>query len=336
MQNTTNLPSIGFGTYPIPEGEAIINATTWAIETGFRLIDTANSYDNEVGIGIAIKNCIENGIVTRDELFVTSKVPDWKQGYDSTIKCCKESLKKSGLDYFDLYLIHSPYRQNENWQKSVIDTYRALETLYREGLVKRIGVSNFGLKHLEFLLSEAEIKPEFNQLELHPQHQQREVVKYCQEHNIGLIGWGTLNQGRIYKNHIIQELAAKYGVTPADIAIKWSLQKGYIPLVGSKNKKHIEENYHSYVITMVISAADITLLDSLDGGEFSNGHHEGIKPIKMVPENSIIKEYNPATYTRIYKLFNLLPVLKEKKLHWNKTKWFIFGIPVLKIIKKDY
>lgn len=88
MPNTTKIPSIGFGTYPIPEGEAIINATTWAIQSGFRLIDTANSYNNEVGIGIAVKNCIENGIVTRDELFVTSKVPDWKQGYDSTIKCC--------------------------------------------------------------------------------------------------------------------------------------------------------------------------------------------------------------------------------------------------------
>ena len=141
LNNGMEIPIPGFGTDQVPDGETVINAVTWAIESGYRHIDNADCYNNQAGVGIAIKNCIEKGIVKREELFIVNKVPDWKQGYDSTIKCCKESLKLTGLDYFDLYLVHSPRRRLEDWRASVLDTYRAIETLHKEGLVKAIGVS---------------------------------------------------------------------------------------------------------------------------------------------------------------------------------------------------
>lgn len=331
LNNGMEIPIPGFGTDQVPDGETVINAVTWAIESGYRHIDNADCYNNQAGVGIAIKNCIEKGIVKREELFIVNKVPDWKQGYDSTIKCCKESLKLTGLDYFDLYLVHSPRRRLEDWRASVLDTYRAIETLHKEGLVKAIGVSNFEIRHLEFILEEAEIKPVVNQIEFHPQHQQKHVVEFCKKHVIQVVGWGTLNQGRIFKNDVFKQLAEKYQKDIGQIATRYSYQKGVVPLVRSTKKERIESN--GKIKDFAISSEDMLLLDSLDGGEFSNWHHDGIKPMKMVPADS--QEYKPVKYTRKYKLFGFIPFLVEKKYRWNKTKWFLFGIPVLKIIKKD-
>lgn len=331
MKHLINIPNPGFGTDQISEGETIINAVTWAIEAGYRHIDNADCYNNQAGVGIGIKNCIDRGIVKREDLFIVNKVPDWKQGYDSTIKCCKESLKTTGLDYFDLYLVHSPYRQIENWRKSVLDTYRAIETLYKEGLVKAIGVSNFEIRHLEFILEEAEIKPAVNQIEFHPQHQQKHVVEFCNKNNIQVVGWSTLNQGRIFKNDVFKMFAEKYNKDIGQIATRYSFQKGVVPLVRSTKKERIISNFD--IFNFELSEQDMKLLDGLDGGEFSNWHHDGIKPIKMVPAET--NEYKPVKYTRKYKLFNFIPFLVEKKYRWNKTKWFLFGIPILKIVKKE-
>ena len=332
LNNNKKIPVPGFGTDQIPEGECVINAVTWAIECGYRHIDNADCYNNQAGVGIAVKKCIENGVISREDLFIVNKVPDWKQGYDSTIKCCKESLKTTGFDYFDLYLVHSPNRRCENWQKTVLDTYRAIETLYKEGLVKAIGVSNFEIRHLEFILEEAEIKPVVNQIEFHPQHQQKHVVEFCKKHNIQVVGWGTLNQGRIFNNDVFKQLAQKYQKDIGQIATRYSYQKDVIPLVRSIKKERIESNYE--IFDFELSEEDIKLLDGLDGGEFSNWHHDGIKPIKMVPEME--QEYKPKKYIRKYKLFGFIPFLVEKKYRWNKTKWFLFGIiPLVKIIKKE-
>ncbi len=332
LSNKQRMPNIGFGTDLVPDGETIINAVTWAIEAGYRHIDNADCYKNETGVGIAIKNCIDRGIVSRKDLYVVNKVPDWKQGYDSTIKCCKESLRKTGLDYFDLYLVHSPYRQNENWQKSVLDTYRAIETLYKEGLVKAIGVSNFEIRHLEFILKEAEIKPVVNQFEFHPQRQQKHVVEFCKAHDIQVVGWGTLNQGRIFKNQTFLDLAQKYNKDCGQIAVRYSLQKGVVPLVRSTKKERIYSNFD--VDGFELSQEDMLLLDSLDGGEFSNMHHDGIRPVHMVPDTQT--EYSPIPYTKTYKLFSFIPLLKEKRVAWNKSKWFLFGfIPFLRVTKRD-
>ena len=332
LNNGMEIPIPGFGTDQVPDGETVINAVTWAIESGYRHIDNADCYNNDAGGGFAIKICIDKGIVKREEFFFVIKVPDWKQGYDSTIKCCKESLKLTGLDYFDLYLVHSPRRAYDNWKQSVLDTYRAIETLYKEGLVKTIGVSNFEIRHLEFILEEAEIKPVVNQIEFHPQHQQKHVVEFCKKHVIQVVGWGTLNQGRIFKNDVFKQLAEKYQKDIGQIATRYSYQKGVVPLVRSTKKERIESN--GKIFDFAISSEDMLLLDSLDGGEFSNWHHDGIKPMKMVPADS--QEYKPVKYTRKYKLFGFIPFLVEKKYRWNKTKWFLFGIiPLVKIIKKD-
>ena len=331
MINNLTIPIPGFGTDQVPEGETIINSVTWAIESGYRHIDNADCYNNQAGVGIAIKNCIAKGLVKREDLFIVNKVPDWKQGYDSTIKCCKESLSLTGLDYFDLYLVHSPRRSYENWKQSVLDTYRAIETLYKEGLVKAIGVSNFEIRHLEFILEEAEIKPVVNQIEFHPQHQQKHVVDFCKKHDILVVGWGTLNQGRIFNNEVFKQLADKYHKDIGQIATRYSYQKGIIPLVRSTKKERIESN--GKIFDFAISSEDMLLLDSLDGGEFSNWHHDGIKPVRMIPADS--QEYKPLKYKRYYKLFGLIPFLTEKKYRWNKTKWFLWGIPIVKITQKE-
>ena len=332
IDNLINL-GLGIGTDYVPDGEIVINEIITAIKAGYRHIDNADCYYNQTGVGIAINRCIAQGIIKREELFITSKVPDWKQGYDSTIKCCKESLKAMGLDYFDLYLIHSPNRTCENWQKGVLDTQRALETLYKSGLVKAIGVSNFALRHLEFILKEAEIKPMVNQIEFHAQHQQKQVVDFCKNHNIQVIGWGTLNQRRMFESDIFNNIAQKYNKDVAQIAIKYSLQKGVIPLARSIKKERIISNFN--VNDFTISDSDMILLDKLDGKGFSNlACDEFIKPIRMVPGDS--REYTPLKYKRTYKVFNFIPFLIEKKYRWNKTKWFLFGcIPLLKITKRD-
>lgn len=329
LSNGNRIPAFGFGTDLVPDDETIINAVTWAIEAGYRLIDNADCYHNETGVGIAIKNCIEKGIVKREDLFITNKVPDWKQGYDSTIKCCKESLKRTGLEYFDLYLVHSPYRQNPNWEKSVLDTYRAIETLYKEGLVKAIGVSNFEIRHLEFILREAKIKPMVNQFEIHPEHQQKHVVEFCTKNDIISESWGTLNQGRIFKKPVFLEMAKKYNKTPAQIAIRWSYQKGNIPLARSTKKERIESNAKFFDFS--ISTVDMRVLDDLDGGEFSNMHHEGIKPAATSGNMCSNKTGEALYYTKKYKLFGFLTVFKKVKSGQRITKWYLFNIPILKI-----
>lgn len=329
MIDNNQIPTIGFGTDLIPDGDTVINAVTWAIESGYRLIDNADCYNNQRGVGIAIKNCIDSGIITRDDIFITSKVPDWKQGYDETIKCCKNSLQEMGLDFFDLYLVHSPMRGcGDKWWAYVNETYKALIDLQKEGKVKSIGVSNFAERHLFTLFnSYPEVRPVLNQIELHPQHQQKEIVDLCQKSYILCEAWGTLNQGRIFKNKTFDILANKYQKSISQIATRWSLQKGFIPLVRSINKKHIESNIQ--VFDFEVSADDMSLLDSLNGGEWSNMHDDKLF-ISSHSENS--SKYKPYIY--IYKLFGFIPFFKKREYNPNKTKYFLFGIPILKIIRK--
>jgi diketogulonate reductase-like aldo/keto reductase len=330
------IPMFGFGTDKIKEGKEIINAITWAINAGYRLIDTADCYFNEAGIGIAIYNCLDSGVVAREDLFITSKVPDWKQGYDSTIKCFNESLKKLNLEYIDLYLIHSPIRNETNWKRMNIDSWRALEKLYRDGKVKHIGVANYSIHHLEFLLAEAEISPEVNQIEIHPQHQQRELVRYCNSKGLAIEAWAPLNQGRIFKNEMIGEIAEKYNKNVAQIAVRWSIQKGFIPLVRSINKNHIEQNFN--ILDFEISDSDIQYIDTLDGQEFSNIHHDGILP---VPANHIL---NPDCIVQknataeIWRILYFIPILTKRKITEYKFHYLLFGIiPLFSLaIKKGH
>lgn len=326
--NHIKIPVIGFGTDLIPDGETVINAVTWAIEAGYRLIDNADCYNNQKGVGIAISNCINNGVVKREDLIITSKVPDWKQGYDETIACCKNSLKEMELDYFDLYLVHSPLRGDDNWSDKVFKTYKALIDLKKEGLIKNIGVSNFANRHLLTLFEKfPEVRPVLNQIELHPQHQQKAIVDLCQKSYIQLESWGALNQGRIFKNKTFIELANKYNKTASQIAIKWNLQKGYIPLVRSIKKEHIENNFD--VFSFELTESDMLKLDSLDGGEWSNMHDDSLFTKKT---QTVQKENN---YIKTYKLFGFIPFFKKYKESKRITRYYLFGLPVLKTDTKE-
>lgn len=283
----TNIPCLGFGTDLIPDGDIVVDAVSCAIKCGYRLIDNADCYNNQKGVGIAVKKCIDEGIVNRQDLFITNKVPDWKQGYNETIECCKNSLLLSNLDYFDLYLVHSPLRGKDNWKEKICETYSALIELKKSGYIKSIGVSNFAQRHLLYLFEKfSEERPVINQIELHPERQQREIVDLCQKSYIILESWGTLNQGRIFKNKVFCDLAKKYYKTPAQIAIRWNLQKGFIPLVRSIKKEHIKTNFD--VWNFELSNEDMGILDSLNGGEWSHMHSDDLIQISSNRNKKIL------------------------------------------------
>lgn len=287
LSNGVLIPSMGFGTWRIQEspfgGENVVRA---AIEAGWRHIDGADSYDNQVIVGRGIAPCLANGVCRREDLFVTSKVPWWKQGYESTMDCCRESLRQLGLDYFDLYLIHDPNRRSEHWQTTVIDTWRALETLHSQGLVRSIGISNFSIKHLEFLFAKANIKPQVHQIEVHPQHQQREVVAWSTAHGMLIETWHTLNAGHIFESDVARQVAAGEVCSVAELAVRWSLTKGYVPILSSHKPERNAANLK--ISSEPLSAESMRRLDSLDGGPFSGWHQDSAPVVRMVPLSEVL------------------------------------------------
>lgn len=254
LANGIEMPYLGLGVYLAQEGNEVINACNYAIEAGYRHIDTAALYENEKGVGIAVKEC---GVL-RKEIFVTSKVWNSNQGYESTLRAYDVSLKKLGMDYLDLYLIHWPVKGKYK------DTWRALEKIYKEGRVKAIGVSNF-LKHqLEDLLHSAEIKPMVNQMEFHPFLIQQELIDFCTSHNIQYQAWSPLMQGKIIDVKLLKDLAKKYDKTVAQIVLRWDLQKGVITIPKSVRKEIIISN--AQLFDFELSSGDVKLIDSLDKG----------------------------------------------------------------------
>ena len=225
LSNGVKIPAVGFGLHRMPEGEVTVNSVKCAIESGYRHIDTAWAYHNQIGVGKAIKECIEEGIVKREDLFITSKLYMHRMSYEETLDNFQESLEQLGLDYLDLYLIHDVDRTDADWKIKNIDSWRAMEKLYKEGKVRAIGVSNYGIEHLEFLLSKAEIKPMVNQVETHPQHQQIRLAGFCRGQNILIESWAPLFEGKILKNPVVQDIGQRLGKTPAQIAIRWNLRR---------------------------------------------------------------------------------------------------------------
>ncbi|WP_028390041.1 aldo/keto reductase [Bacillus cihuensis] len=242
IQDTTNLhngvkmPWFGIGVFKVEEGPELVNAVKLAIKHGYRSIDTAAIYENEEGVGQAIREGIIETNIPREELFITSKVWNSDLGYESTIAAYETSLKKLGLEYLDLYLIHWPVegKYKEAWH--------ALETLYKEGRVKAIGVSNFQVHHLEDLMNDAEIKPMVNQVEYHPRLTQKEIQAFCQEHGIQLEAWSPLMQGQLLDNLVLQEIANKYSRTIAQVILRWDLQNGVVTIPKSTKEHRIVEN----------------------------------------------------------------------------------------------
>lgn len=255
LHNGVKMPYFGLGVYLSEDGAEVINAVKWALESGYRHIDTAAIYKNEEGVGEGIR---KSGI-EREELFVVSKVWNSDQGYESTIKAFNDSLERLGLDYLDLYLIHWPVAEKYK------ETWKALEHLYAEGKVKAIGVSNFMQHHLEDLLSEAQIVPMVNQMEFHPYLVQQELLDFCKKHKIQYEAWSPMMQGKIFEMDEFKQLAQKYNKTIAQIVLRWDIQKGVVTIPKSSKKERIIAN--SQIFDFAISKEDMLIIDRLHKGQ---------------------------------------------------------------------
>ena len=255
LNNGVEMPYFGLGVYLSKEGQEVINAVKWALECGYRHIDTASVYINEAGVGKGIK---ASGI-PREDIFLVSKVWNTHQGYDTTLKAFDASLKRLGTDYLDLYLIHWPVTGKYK------ETWKALERLYSEKRIRAIGVSNFMQHHLEDLLEGANVVPAVNQMEFHPYLVQQSLLDFCKAKGIQYEAWSPLMQGHIFKEPVFQSMADKYEKTIAQIALRWDLQKGVITIPKSSKKERIIAN--SDIFDFVLSEADMRSLDALDKGK---------------------------------------------------------------------
>jgi len=252
LYNGVKMPWLGLGVWRAQEGGEVENAVKTAIRIGYRSIDTAAMYGNEAGVGRAVR---ESG-VPREELFITTKVWNTDQGYDSTLAAFEASLQRLGMDYVDLYLIHWPVAGKYK------ETWKALEKIYRDGRARAIGVSNFQVHHLEDLMADAEIKPMVNQVEFHPYLTQVELREYCSQHGIQVEAWRPLMKGEVANVPEIRELAVKYGKTPAQIVLRWNLQHGVVTIPKSVSESRIREN--ADLFDFELSREDMAKLDGLN------------------------------------------------------------------------
>ncbi|WP_281503682.1 aldo/keto reductase [Ectobacillus sp. JY-23] len=253
LSNGVDMPWLGLGVYKAQEGNEVKTAVRTALEVGYRAIDTAAIYENESGVGEALR---ESG-VARNDVFLTTKLWNADQGYESTLRAFDESLRKLGTDYIDLYLVHWPVKGK------YVDTYRAMERLYRDGRVRAIGVSNFHIHHLEELLANCEIKPMVNQVELHPMLSQLELRQFCSQRDIQMEAWSPLMKGgAIFLHPLIRELAEKYGKTPAQIILRWDIQSDIVTIPKSVTPERIREN--SQIFDFMISHEDMKRIDALN------------------------------------------------------------------------
>lgn len=244
LNNGVKMPWFGLGVFKVDEGPELVNAVKVAISHGYRSIDTASIYGNEAGVGEGIREGMKEAGITREDLFITSKVWNADLGYESTLSAYEESLQKLGLEYLDLYLIHWPVdgKYQEAW--------RALETLYKEGKVKAIGVSNFHTHHLKELMKDASIIPVINQVEYHPRLTQEGLKAFCHKHQIQLEAWSPLMQGQLLDNPVLQEIAKTYGKTVAQVILKWDLQNGVVTIPKSTKPHRIIENASIFDFTL--------------------------------------------------------------------------------------
>ncbi|PLT35102.1 aldo/keto reductase [Bacillus sp. V5-8f] len=252
LHNGVKMPWFGLGVYKVEEGKTVIEAVKAALHHGYRSIDTASFYKNEEGVGHAIR---ESG-VPRKELFITTKVWNTDQGYKSTLQSFEESMNKLGLEYLDLYLIHWPVKDKYK------ETWKALETLYKEGRVRAIGVSNFHKHHLEHLLTDADIKPMVNQVEYHPRLTQLELHTYCQENSIQLEAWSPLMRGRLLDNKILNEIGEKYSKTASQVILRWDLQNEVVTIPKSIREDRIIEN--ASIFDFQLTSEDMARINSLN------------------------------------------------------------------------
>ncbi|MFC6040132.1 aldo/keto reductase [Paenisporosarcina macmurdoensis] len=256
LHNGVKMPWFGLGVFKVEEGPEVVESVKTAIKEGYRSIDTAAIYKNEEGVGQGIHEGLKAAGISREDLFVTSKVWNADFGYESTLEAYQTSLDKLGLDYLDLYLIHWPVKGK------YIDTWKALETLYSENRVKSIGVSNFQIHHLEDVMKDAKIIPMVNQVEYHPKLSQTELLAYCQQHNIQLEAWSPLMQGQLLEDSKLKEIAEVHGKSVAQVILRWDLQNGVVTIPKSTKEHRIIEN--SSIFDFELSTDEMKQIASLN------------------------------------------------------------------------
>jgi diketogulonate reductase-like aldo/keto reductase len=261
LSNGARIPCVGFGTWQAPDGEIAVSSVLSAIEAGYRHIDTAQGYGNEESVGVAVK---KSG-VPRNELFITSKLANSEHGYEKTLAAFEGTMKKLNTDYLDLFLIHwpNPIAFRDRWQKTNAETWKAFEELYNAKRIRAIGISNFRPHHISELMKTAVIAPAVNQIRLCPGETQDETADFCRSQNILLEAYSPLGVGRIFDVPEMKTLAEKYGKSIAQICIRWSLQRGYLPLPKSITPARIKEN--AQVFDFALEDTDVQLIADLKG-----------------------------------------------------------------------
>lgn len=253
MNNGYEIPIFGFGTWQLESGEETKQAVLTALQIGYKLVDTAKIYGNESSVGEAI---LESG-VRRDTLFVTTKLWNTDQGYESGLKAFDQSLERLGLDYLDLYLIHWPAGDSRH------DAWKALQEIYKSGHAKSIGVSNYNVEQLREVMNGSEITPAVNQVEFHPfnYHDQRELLEFCKEHNVIFEAYSPLAQGNQMGHPVLQQISDETKKTVAQVMLRWALQHGTVPIPKSANNERIIEN--SEIFDFELDDSQMSALDNL-------------------------------------------------------------------------
>ena len=275
LRNGVQMPSVGYGTYKTTDNkdEQLISM---ALEAGYRLLDTAAFYGNEEFIG----NAIRKSKIPREELFLTSKVWKTELGYEKTMKSFEQSLLRLGTEYLDLFLIHwpRPDLETKNWEKLVQESWKALEDLYQQGKIKSIGVSNFLPHHLEVLKETAQVLPMVDQLELHVGYMQEATVQYCKENGIQVQAWSPLGRRRVLEEPMVLQMAQKYGVSPAQLLLKFLLQQGIAVIPKASSLERMKQNLAD--LEFEISFCDLSMLRSLPQCGWS-GEHPDLERVKI-------------------------------------------------------
>lgn len=276
LNNGVEMPILGFGVFQVPDPKECERSVLDAIESGYRLIDTAAAYQNEEAVGIAVK---KSG-VDREDLFITTKLWIQTDGYQDTKKAFEVSLKKLQLDYLDLYLIHQPFGD-------VYGEWRAMEDLYKEGKIRAIGVSNFHSDRLVDLIIHNEIVPAVNQIETHPFHQQIETQKFLIENSVQIESWGPFAEGKngLFQNELLASIGMKYDKTIAQVVVRWLTQRGVVAIPKSVRKERMQENFN--VFDFQLSEQDMETIKALDTNASAFFDHRDPGMVKWLGERKL-------------------------------------------------
>ncbi|MCR5732449.1 MAG: aldo/keto reductase [Sphaerochaetaceae bacterium] len=268
LSNGIKIPCVGFGTWQTPDGDVAYSSVMAALEYGYRHIDTATAYGNEESVGRAINDFLKKSGVKREELFITTKLWNKHHSYELATKAIDESLRMLGLEYIDLYLVHwpNPVMFRDHWKEANRESWKAMEEAYEKGKLRALGLSNFRQHHIDELLKTAKVKPVMNQIKLCPGICQDELVAYSRSLGMAIEAYSPMGTGGLLGEKTITDLSAKYSVTPAQLCIRYSLQKGYIPLPKSVTPERIKANMD--VFGFEIEAEDIKVMDTIS--------HEGL------------------------------------------------------------